>query len=79
MIGRVGVGHLLVAVPDAIGVGSLGIDALINVLRARFTDISIKVEGASNPWPVPNSSLASMTAVKQALDPNNVLRGRDVF
>lgn len=79
MIGRVGVGHLLVAVPDAIGVLSRGIDALINVLRARFTDISIKVEGTSNPWSVPNSSLASVTAVKRALDPNNVLRGRDVF
>jgi glycolate oxidase FAD binding subunit len=76
MIGRVGVGHLLVAVPDATGEASARIDVLINALRTRFTDISIKVEGAANPWPIPPVNLASMQAVKQALDPNNVLRGR---
>ena len=78
-IGRVGVGHVLAAVPDSGGDGPVIMDALINALRTRFADISIKVEGASNPWPITPESLVSMRAVKQALDPNNVLRGREVL
>jgi len=78
VIGRVGIGHLLVAVLGATTEASAGIDALISVLHTRFTDIGIKVEGASNPWPIPPMNLGSMRAVKQALDPNNVLRGRQI-
>ena len=79
MIGRVGVGHVLAAVPDNGGDGPVIVDALINALRTRFADMSVKVEGAANPWPVTPESLVSMRAVKQSLDPNNVLRGRDVL
>ena len=40
----------------------------------------VRVEnGSQNPWPLSPPHLASMRAVKQALDPNNVLRGREVF
>jgi glycolate oxidase FAD binding subunit len=78
IIGRVGVGHLLVAVPGATGGVPTEMDALVNALRTRFTDINIKVDGALNPWPITPSNLSSMRAIKRALDPNNILRGRQI-
>ncbi len=78
MIGRVGVGHLLVAVPDTRGEGLVAVDALVTALGTRFAGLSIKHEDAANSWPVTPANLPSMRAVKQALDPNSVLRGRIV-
>jgi len=69
-IGRVGLGHLLIAAPanDEQGVWSL------DSLKHR---LPISVQVVSN-WSELDS-MPSMRAVKQALDPNNVLRGRELF
>lgn len=74
MVGRVGLGHVLIAAPDCTP-GPL-IEALHKKLGAG---IGVKVVGAANPWPIVPPHLASMRAVKQALDPRNVLRGREIF
>ena len=68
-IGRVGLGHLLIAVPanDEHAVWAL------DSLKSR---LPISVQVGSN-WSALDS-LPSMRAVKQALDPNNVLRGREL-
>jgi glycolate oxidase FAD binding subunit len=79
LIGRVAVGLLLLRVgahePDAT-------DATLRVIKAlhkRFAEtIAIKMKGFPCPWPIAPVNLASMRAVKHALDPNNVLRGREI-
>ncbi len=78
MIGRVGVGHVLAAVSRPGDDCPPAMDALVNALRTRFPEICIKVAGAPNPWPVPPANLAQMQAVKRALDPANILRGREI-
>jgi len=79
LIGRVGVGLLLVRVADK-EAGTAAIHKLIVVLERVFGDkITLKLRGAVNPWPIPPTNLASMRAIKQALDPNNTLRGRNIF
>jgi glycolate oxidase FAD binding subunit len=79
LIGRVGVGLLLVRV-SCKEAKATGINNLIVALERLFADkIAIKVKGAANPWPIAPTNLASMRAIKQALDPNNILRGRDIF
>jgi glycolate dehydrogenase FAD-binding subunit len=80
MVGRVGIGHLRIAARG----GAYGISescgALAAVLRKQLGDsFGMKVNGAANPWPIPPSHPASMHAVKHALDPRNVLRGREIF
>jgi glycolate oxidase FAD binding subunit len=75
IIGRVGIGHLLVKWRGAVDVGRAIIEVLNKNLRNNAT---VKVAGAVNPWPIPAENLASMRAVKQALDPKNVLRGREI-
>jgi FAD/FMN-containing dehydrogenase len=79
-LGRVGIGHVLaVARDDSSGAASptgLVIDALRTKLAANA---GVKVESADNPWPIAPPTLDSMRAVKQALDPNNVLRGKDIL
>ena len=69
-LGRVGLGHLLIAAPanDEQSVWSL------DSLKHR---LPISVQVVSN-WSSLDS-MPSMRAVKQALDPNNVLRGRELF
>jgi FAD/FMN-containing dehydrogenase len=69
-IGRVGLGHLLIAMPanDDQDVRALG------SLKNRLP-ISVQVAGDWSPL----DSLPSMRAVKHALDPNDVLRGRELF
>jgi FAD/FMN-containing dehydrogenase len=79
MIGRVGMGHVLVAVSDSKGDGDVAMHALIEGLRTRLNDVGVKADGKINPWPISPANRASMQAVKQALDPNNVLRARDVL
>ncbi len=78
MIGRVGVGHILAKVLSR-GNGDSGSTAtLIDALQEIFSGISMKAGAAANPWPMAPANLASMRAVKQALDPNNTLRGREI-
>jgi glycolate oxidase FAD binding subunit len=80
IVGRVGVGHLLVRAADGKSGGPDWARAMISTLRTKLVDsVGVKVFGASNPWPIAPSHLASMRAVKQALDPNKVLRGREIF
>ena len=69
-IGRVGLGHLLIAAPanDEQSVWSL------DSLKHR---LPISVQVVSN-WSSLDS-MPSMRAVKQTLDPNNVLRGRELL
>jgi hypothetical protein len=80
VIGRVGIGLLMLRIGAAERSASEGASALIETLRQKFADrIAVKAKGATNPWPIASPSLASMRAVKHALDPSNVLRGREVF
>ncbi len=76
IIGRVGIGHLVVKSCGGIDAGRAIAEVLTKNLRGKVT---VKAAGAANPWPIPPENLASMRAVKQALDPKNVLRGREIF
>ena len=79
LIGRVGVGLLLARVTDRKRTASEGTCALVHALRGKYAErLAVKVRGATNPWPLTPANIASMKAVKHALDPNNVLRGRQI-
>jgi glycolate oxidase FAD binding subunit len=79
-IGRVGVGHVLAVARDADCKAQSPIDVVVAALRDKLgADINVKVDSAANPWPISPQHLASMRAVKQALDPKNILRGRATF
>jgi glycolate oxidase FAD binding subunit len=69
-VGRAGLGHLLVAVPATEGEG---VEPFVS-LRDKVPK-SLQVV---NDWSTLDSR-HSMRAVKQALDPENVLRGRELF
>ncbi len=69
-IGRVGLGHLLIAVPANDEEGAKGLDSLQGRLAKSAHVVS--------NWGTLDS-MPSMRAVKQALDPNNVLRGRELL
>ena len=80
MTGRVAVGHVQAVVwngnrntPDVL-------NEVVEALRkSAGDDLAVRVDGMSNPWPLGPLSMASMRAVKRALDPNNVLRAREIF
>jgi hypothetical protein len=80
MIGCVGVGHVQAVVwssaTEPSDVSSKVVDAL---RKSGAPDLAVRVEGALNPWPIAPSNIASMRAVKRALDPRNILRGREIF
>jgi glycolate oxidase FAD binding subunit len=89
-IGRVGVGHLLIAMWPAqqSGVAQASFVNAVSGVRDRLPpDVSMVVlhcpeeaGGQITPWMVTPTDLESMRAVKQALDPKDVLnRGRFVF
>jgi len=79
-IGRIGVGHVLAVARDADSKAPSPIDVVVAALREKLgADITVKVDSAANPWPIAPKHLASMRAVKQALDPKNILRGREIF
>lgn len=80
MIGRVGVGHVMAVTWDvgrqAFGAGGM----IVDTLRRNFVDgVSVRLDGAANPWPIVSAHVASMRAVKNALDPKNILQGRAIF
>ncbi len=80
-VGRIGVGHIL-ACAWAINLESFWPPAAVVASLRKYGEngVVVKVErGSQNPWPLAPPHLASMRAVKQALDPNNVLRGRAIF
>lgn len=79
MTGRLGVGHIVAKVLSHGNGDSGSIGTLIDALQERLAGIGMKAGAAANPWPVVPANLASMRAVKQALDPNNTLRGRQIF
>jgi glycolate oxidase FAD binding subunit len=80
MTGRIGVGHIQAAVWNRTSEASNTLNVVIDALRASVNnDFTIKVDGALNPWLIAPANIASMRAVKQALDPNNILRGREIF
>jgi glycolate oxidase FAD binding subunit len=80
MTGRFAVGHVQAVVWNTDGDTSDALNVVVGELLAGARDdLSMRVDGGANPWPVPPASLASMRAVKRALDPKNVLRGREVF
>jgi FAD/FMN-containing dehydrogenase len=79
-IGHVGIGHLQFVAQQFNHVGTGITSGLTDALRSEVGDkATVKMDGAANPWPITPANLASMRAVKQALDPNNVLRGREIF
>ena len=80
MTGRVAVGHVQAVVwngnrntPDVLN------EVVDGLRKSAGDDFAIRVGGASNPWPLGPASLASMRTVKRALDPNNVLRARNII
>ena len=80
MIGRVGVGHVQAVVWSSTSKPSDVSSKVVDALRkSAGLDLAMRVEGALNPWPIAPSNIASMRAVKRALDPKNILRGRETF
>ncbi len=78
-IGRVGVGHVR-AVTEIINLEVSSALSVVDDLLQEFGDnVSIRVDCANNPWRNTRGNSESMRAVKRALDPNNVLRGRDIL
>jgi len=88
-VGRVGVGHLLVGMwPASQSEAQAGfVDAICGVRDRLPRDVSMAVlhcpeeaRGQISAWAVTPTDLESMRAVKQALDPKEVLnRGRFLF
>ena len=80
LTGRIGIGHVQAVVWNRTGEPSEILNRVVGVVRkGADDDRSIKVNGALNPWPIAPTNMASMHAVKQALDPKNTLRGREIF
>jgi FAD/FMN-containing dehydrogenase len=81
IVGRLGIGHILTRLwtinEEAPHSPHLRV---IHELSERLASAATIVQlGAVNPWPTAPPHLASMRAVKQALDPKNILRGREIF
>lgn len=77
-VGRVGIGHLLVSFKI------INPELTERVLLQGFTEqmprgTQIRWSGLEGYDRWPADDVASMQAVKQALDPKNILRGREVF
>lgn len=77
-VGRVGIGHLLVSFEI------INLELTERVLLQGFTErlprgTQIRWSGLEGYDRWPAEDVASMRAVKQALDPKNILRGRGIF
>jgi glycolate oxidase FAD binding subunit len=75
-IGRVGVGHLLVSFPSANPDSSNNVQVLDRV--SLPSSAHVKQRGFLKQR-ISAGTLAAMRAVKHALDPNNILPGRELF
>ncbi len=79
LIGRAGVGHLVMVLPN----NPASLDQLEKMVGAfaktKARTCSISVHGPGSLCRLTPTHMASMRAVKRALDPNNVLRGRQLF
>ena len=79
-VGRVGIGHVLATAAEILPEASdPRHDILEELKRGLGERVSVKTPHDPTPWPIPPTNLASMRAVKQALDPKNILRGREIF
>jgi len=79
-VGRVGVGHILAtACPINLGVPWPPAVVLDELQKSVRQGLNVKVEHTSHPWPIPPANIASMRAVKRAVDPKNILCGRAIF
>ncbi len=75
LIGRAGIGHLVLRLEDG-----PSLEKIVGAFaQAGRRDCSIAVHGAGKVCRLTPSDTSAMRAVKQALDPNNVLRGRELF
>lgn len=79
LIGRVGVGHLIVALPNGPTEGSYVGKIIDCLVKANVRDCSVSVHGPGKLCRMTPTDPTGRRAVKQALDPNNVLRGRELF
>jgi len=78
VIGRVGVGHVLASAWPADADICMHDDAFVDHLLRRVPCDNLAVTGSVTPWASSPPNLASMRAVKRALDPKNVLQGRSL-
>ena len=79
LIGRAGIGHLVLASPNGPAASS-NVDRMVDALaKASVRDCSVSVHGPGKLCRMTPTDPAGRLAVKRALDPNNVLRGRELF
>jgi len=85
MVGRVGTGHLLVSLTleDVEAMGSAVSDVIDRLRNQLSRQASMVMRSGPHPrgfWPMTPTDIKSMLAVKQALDPRDILnRGRFPF
>jgi len=85
MVGRVGTGHLLVSLilEDIEAMGSAVSDVIDRLRNQLSRQASMVMRNGPHPrgfWPMTPTDIKSMLAVKQALDPGDILnRGRFPF
>lgn len=80
IIGRVGIGHIMARLWTIHMEVQQPEPFVIEELAKQLSPaVNITDSIAPNPWPIAPPHLASMRAVKQAMDPKNVLRGREIF
>ncbi len=79
LIGRAGIGHLVLALPNGPAAGSFLEQMVGDLAKANVRDCSVSVHGPGKLCRMTPTDSAGRLAVKHALDPNNVLRGRELF
>jgi glycolate dehydrogenase FAD-binding subunit len=78
LIGRAAVGHLILALPNSPTASSYVEKIIESLVNANVRDCSVSVHGPGKLCRMTPTDSAGMRAVKRALDPNNVLRGREL-
>ncbi len=79
LIGRAGIGHLVLALPNGPAADSVLEKMVSDFATTNVRDCSVSVHGPGKLCRMTPTDSAGRLAVKQALDPNNVLRGRELF